>query len=99
MVRRDVVRGNVTRNPDFREAAEELAEGAGAAGGGVIRREPLEEVVADSGFLFVQNCIGSAVAQHFGRDQRRNAISYNCVGWRGMLSPKLIAQGRVVGVP
>ena len=60
--------GDVVRDPDFRQTAEEFAKRAGTARGGVIRREQFEEVVADGGFLFVQNCIGSAVDQDFGRD-------------------------------
>ena len=55
-------------DPHFGQAAEKFAESAGAAGGGVIRGEEFEEVVADGGFLFVQNCIGSAVDQDVGRD-------------------------------
>src|ERR1700691_2659291 len=55
-------------DPDFGEAAEEFAEGAGATSWGMIRGEELEEVGADGGVLFVEDGVGGAVYQDFGRD-------------------------------
>ena len=54
--------------PDFGEAAEEFAEGADAAAGGVVGGEEFEEVGADGGVLFVKDGIGGSVDEDFGRD-------------------------------
>ena len=48
-------------DPDFGEAAEEFAEGAGAASGRVIGGEEFEEIGADGGVLFVEDGVGGSV--------------------------------------
>jgi hypothetical protein len=74
------------REPDFGQAAEQLAQRAGAAFGGVIRREEFEETVSDCRLLFIQNCIGSAVDQDFGRDHASQrgyfAVQFQSIGHR-----------------
>src|SRR5579863_1758841 len=55
-------------DPDFGEAAEKFAEGAGAAAGGMVGGEKFEEVGADGVVLFVEDGVGGAVDQNFGRD-------------------------------
>ena len=53
---------------DFGEAAEEFAQGAGAALGGVVGGEEFEEVGADGGVLLVEDGVGGSVDQDFGWD-------------------------------
>jgi len=65
-VRPHMVRGDVIRDPDFRQAAEEFAESASTARGGMVRREEFKRL-SRTADLVRKNCIGSAVDQDFGR--------------------------------
>ncbi len=60
--------GDVVGDENFGKATEKFAEGAGSAARRVVGGEEFEEIGADGGILFVEDGVGGAVDEDFGRD-------------------------------